>query len=174
VTAELAENAAFAAFQPEMQVYTFCRTEKGSMSANVQLDHVPERIVADRGVAILFVLSSASTLYLRIRHLSARFSVPEYRGAGGFAWDLIIYIGFAIVMLGLFGATRDRAEKIGIVACFVSAILKPLQMFFPAYAAAIWWVSLVSLLVFLLASVATLLKLNRLNRSADGPIDPQP
>ena len=75
-------------------------------------------------------------------------------------------------MLGLFGSTRDRVEKTGIVACFVSLIIKPLQMLFPAYAAAIWWVNLGFMLVFLLASVAVLLRLSRPDCGSDDLIDP--
>jgi hypothetical protein len=45
-------------------------------------------------------------------------------------------------------------------------------MFFPAYAAAIWWVNLGFLLVFLLASVAVLLRLSRPDCGSDDLIDP--
>ena len=149
------------------------------MSANAQPDYIQERIVTNRGVAALFVLLSAWTLYQRVRHVSARFRVPEYfwvsrvfHGAAGLALDLLMYTGFVIVVLGLFGSTRDRVEKTGIVACFANIIIEPLQMFFPAYAAAIWWVNLGFLLVFLLASVAVLLRLSRPDCGSDDLIDP--
>jgi hypothetical protein len=149
------------------------------MSANVQPDQIPERIVTNRGVAALFVFLSAWTLYLRVRRVSARFKVPEhfwvprvFHEAAGLALDLLMYIGFVIVVLGLFGSTRDRVEKIGIVACFASVIIKPLPMLFPAYAAAVWWVDLGFVLAFLLASVAVLLRLSRSDCGSDGLIDP--
>jgi hypothetical protein len=149
------------------------------MSANVQPDHIPERLVTNRGVAALFVLLSAWDLYQRVRHVSTRFSVPRYfwvprmfHGAAGLAQDLLMYTGIVIIMLGLFGSTRDRVEKTGIVACFASLIIQPLQMLFPAYAAAIWWVNLGFLLAFLLASVAVLLRLSRPDCGLDDLIDP--
>ena len=58
-----------------------------------------------------------------------------FHGAAGLALDLLMYTGIVIVMLGLFGSTRDRVEKTGIVACFANLIIKPHQMFFPSYAA---------------------------------------
>jgi hypothetical protein len=148
------------------------------MSATAQPDHIPERIVTSRGFAALVVLLSAWSLYQRVRHVSARFRVPGYfwvprvfHGAAGLALDLLLYIGIVIVMLGLFGSTRDRAEKTGIVACFVSVHIKPLQMLFPAYAAAFWWVNLGCLLAFLLASVAVLLRLSRSSSAAEDPTE---
>ena len=95
--------------------------------------------------------------------------MPEYfwifrtfHGVAGLALDLLTYIGFVIVMLGLFGATQDRVEKTGIVACFANiVIIRPLQILFPAYAAAMWWVNLGFLLVLLIASFAILLKLSQ-------------
>jgi hypothetical protein len=100
--------------------------------------------------------------------------VPEYfwvprlfHGAAGLAEDVLMYIGVVIVTLGLFGSTRDRVERAGIVACFANLIIKPLKMFFPAHAGAIWWVDLGFLLVFLLASVAVLLRLSRSDFGVD-------
>jgi hypothetical protein len=149
------------------------------MSANEQAGQIPERIVTSRGVATLFVILSAWSLYQRVRHVSARFRVPEYfwvprvfHGAAGLALDLLMYICFVILMLGLFGSTRDRVEKTGIIACFAPAIIKPLQMFFPACTAAIWWINLGFLLAFFLASVDVLLKLSRPDCGSDDLIDP--
>lgn len=143
------------------------------MSANVQRNHIPERIVTNRGIAVFFVLVSAWTMYLRVRHASARFRVPEYLWMPRvFVLDLLMYTGVVIVMLGLFGSTRDRVEKTGIVACFASVVLKPLQILFPASATVIWWVNLGFLLAFLLASVAVLLRLSRPGCGSDKLIDP--
>ena len=149
------------------------------MSANVQPDHIRERIVTNRGVAALFVLLSVWSLYLRIRDVSSRFTVPEYfwvprifHGVPGLVLDLFMYAGFVIVILGLFGSTRDRVEKTGIIACFASRILKPIKMLFPAYAAAIWWVDLGFILAFFLASVAVLLRLSKRDSASDDFIDP--
>ena len=89
-----------------------------------------------------------------------------------FVLDLLMYTGVVIVMLGLFGSTRDRVEKTGIVACFASVVLKPLQILFPASATVIWWVNLGFLLAFLLASVAVLLRLSRPGCGSDKLIDP--
>jgi hypothetical protein len=83
-----------------------------------------------------------------------------------------MYVGFLIVMLGLLGSTRDRVEKVGIVACFASAIIKPVPMLFPAYTAAIWWVNLGFLLAFFLASVAVLLRLSRPRCASDDVAHP--
>lgn len=137
------------------------------MDATVQHD-IPQRIVTNRGIAAYFVLSSAWTVYLRVRHVSARSKVPEYffaprvlHGSAGLALDLLMCAGIVIVMLGVFGSTRDRMERIGIVACLASLIIKPLQMLFPTYAAAMWWVNLGCIVTFLGASVAVLLRLNR-------------
>ena len=149
------------------------------MSAIVRPDHIPERMVSHRGVAALFVFLSTWGLYQRVRHVSERFRVPEYfysprmfHGTAGFALDLLMYIGIVIVVLGLFGSTRDRVEKAGIVACFASVLIRPLQMLFPAYTAAIWWVNLGFLLAFLLAAVAVLLRLSRPHCATDDLIDP--
>jgi hypothetical protein len=125
------------------------------------------------------VLLSAWTLYQRVRHVSERFRVPEYfwaprvfHGAAGLALDLLMFTGIVILMLGLFGETRDQVERTGIVACFASAIIKPLQMLFPTYAAAIWLVNLGFLLAFLLASVAVFLRLSRPDCGSDDLVDP--
>ena len=149
------------------------------MTATARPDRIPERIVTNRAVALFFVLSSAWSLYLRFRHVSDRFRLPEsfwlpgiIHGAAGLALDVLIYISFVIVMLGLFASTRDKVEKAGIVACFADMIIKPIQMLFPACAAAIWWANLGFLLAFLLASVAVLLRLSRPDSGSDDFVDP--
>jgi hypothetical protein len=149
------------------------------MSAPEHPDHIPERLVTSRALAALFVFLSAWSLYLRIRHVSARFKVPEYfwmprafHESAGFALDLLMYLGFLIVALGLFGSTRDRVEKTGIVAMGASAAINPLRILLPAYAAAIWWVNLGFLLAFILASVAVLLRLIRLDSGPEDVSDP--
>ncbi len=150
-----------------------------AMSANVQPAPISQRIVTNRAVAVFFILSSAWSLYQRVRHVSARFWVPEYfwmprifHGATGITLDLLMLIGFVIVMLGLFGSTRDHVEKIGIAVCGVSVITNPLKMLFPTYAAAFWWFNLGFLMTFFLASVAVLIRLSRPNWRLDKVIDP--
>ena len=128
---------------------------------------VPPRIVTRQSVAAFFVLTTAWSLYLRVRHISARFRVPDhfvvYRvfpGMVGLALDILTYIGIVIITLGLFGSTRDRVERVGIATCFASVLTNPLKMLFPNYAAEIWWFNLGCLLVFFLASVAVLVNLH--------------
>lgn len=150
-----------------------------AMSANVQPAPTSQRIVTNRAVAAFFILSSAWSLYQRVRHVSARFRVPEYfwaprvfHGAAGIALDLLMSIGLMIVVLGLFASTRDRVEKTGIAMCGASAVINPLKMLFPPYAVAFWWVNLGFLMTFFLASVTVLIRLSRTDRRLDNVIDP--
>ena len=138
------------------------------MTGSLQPDLVHERLVKRPVYAALFVLLAAWSLYLRIRHLSARFDVPRhliidpgFYGSAGRILDVLIYISFVVVMFGLFSSTRDRVEKVGIIGCFANAILNPFRMLLPSHTAAIWWVELGFVLMFLLASVAAFLRLSR-------------
>lgn len=136
---------------------------------------IPARMVTHWSVAAFFVVASAWSVSLRVRHVSARSRVPEYflvprlfHGAAGLTQDLLLYAGIVIILLGLFSETRDRVERAGIAACFASVLIQPLPMMLPACASAVWWVDFGFLLAFLLASVRVLVRLSRSER-----IDPR-
>ncbi len=134
----------------------------------MQPDAGPNRFVRSRAFAALLVMAAAWSLCLRLYHIAQRLWLPSHflivpplSGSMGRVIDLATYLAMAALSLCLFAETRDRLDRLLLVACFAPVVLNPLKMLIPAYAAAIWWIELACSMAFVLTSIAVFLRLCR-------------
>jgi hypothetical protein len=144
------------------------------MNAAKQIEVEHNRYVRSRAFAALLLLAAVWSLYLRLRHLSQRLKVPHnyliappLLGSAGRVLDLSTYVAMAALAICLVTETRDRLDRVLLVACFAPVVIDPLKMLLPAYAASIWWVELGCTLVFTLAAVAVFLRLSQSDSAND-------
>jgi hypothetical protein len=125
---------------------------------------IPQSFTIPRGFLIFMIIASGWSLYSMLRHVSARFEVPQHFvtsfdlfGRAGVAIDLCIYLyvvwlGFLFVRLA-----RDWLERVW-VACWIAPIvINPFKMLIPRYSYLVWWAELFLALVFFLATIALFL-----------------
>jgi hypothetical protein len=130
-------------------------------------------ITRSRGFVIFLILLSCWTLYLKFRHLSARFHVPhnfvvsfKEFGRAGAAIDLFFYLVVTLIGISFVKAAGNWLDRALFVGWIGPVVLNPLKMLVPRHASVVWWINLVLNLVFCLVSVAVFLRLSKINNSA--------
>ncbi|HEY3989005.1 MAG TPA: hypothetical protein VGM02_06885 [Acidobacteriaceae bacterium] len=136
-----------------------------------------QMLVESRGVAIFLTLSACWTLYLSVRHLSARFLIPHYFaikcnlfGSSGWAFgsigwtlDVFVYMGTAYLFFSLLDSLRDKVLRGLIIGSVGPILINPVKMLVPKYASAIWWIELCLTMMFFVTSLVLLLRTVRRN-----------
>ena len=135
-------------------------------SKELERRSLEDTLIGSRVVAAFLILLSAWSLYSNIRHASARFQIPhnlvmQREPFGGWAIDLFVYIGFAVLLIGFVTSTRDRVEMALFIGLFGSTGINPARMLVPQYTSAIWWVELCLTFVFFVTSITVFWRLIR-------------
>ncbi|HEX4582523.1 MAG TPA: hypothetical protein VH139_10700 [Acidobacteriaceae bacterium] len=134
-------------------------------------------LVESRGIAIFLILSACWTLYLSVRHLSARFLLPHYFaikcnlfgssgwafGSIGWAVDIFVYMTIAYLFFSLLQSLRDKVLRGLIIGLIGPVLINPVKMLVPKYASVIWWIELCLTMMFFVTSLILLFRTVRRN-----------